>query len=411
MGWAIFAPLWTDTLTTNMLEIWQPVCCIFGTESVVIPCTVLLGLARTLGIQVDTKLPGVHRAQPEEVAGPIEVTPPIRAIGPSSTELAQAEGLAIIRVFSCVHRSKSMGSLEAIVAACAEQRETFLERPLLTVSAGQGNITDTRSHLIPSEQPLMLPINMQGSDAQVAACVPDRGSVMACADIASAARACMGNKVAITGLIAQQCMPMLFGGTNHAEAAHSRLSAALGPSSSLCISKAEQRLELHAIHHNQKKATLHLANTTNKRSRAQRAELLRLSQLNVATVVGATFDSHPLCSGPIFTAIMSCNTFKAKTAEELRNAGMQLEKTQKVKMTETLRRNVLCELLKAVDDEAAGSSKYSLKSLTSRIRTAVDVPGLSREQIRRIAESSADELIQGFYGYSPTTVDDGSAEA
>ena len=73
--------------------------------------------------------------------------------------------------------------------------------------------------------------------------------------IVKQALACLHNSSALAGMIAQQSFPLNFDGTNHAEAAHAKLSQALGPGNCLSVDKAQQRLELHALIQNQQKAS------------------------------------------------------------------------------------------------------------------------------------------------------------
>ena len=129
----------------------------------------------------------------------------------------------------------------------------------------------------------------------------EKNSIMSGRRIVKQALACLHNSTALAGMIAQQSFPLNFGGTNHAEAAHAKLSQALGPGNCLSVDMVQQRLELHALIHNQQKARRLGVGKLDKRKQAQQSLLDEYERL-----VGSTFErsltnsSHPLCTGPVF---------------------------------------------------------------------------------------------------------------
>ncbi len=114
-----------------------------------------------------------------------------------------------------------------------------------------------------------------------------------------------------------------------------------------------------------------------RRTANQRSELLEARVLCVNAVVAAERSQHPLCTCPVFAALMKTNTESPRSFEKLELAGYKLCLVAPTEMTAELESRISDLLKQAIDDEKEGRSKYSLKTLFQRIKSEVDEPNSS----------------------------------
>lgn len=437
-GLALVAPLCGEVLTGQDAQCWEPLQCFIHGHVFDIPGVILVAMARAVGAVLaqsphstqdavgnsgeaeqrgsssgadsaqptDTSsVPPMHSGSTSEGGYSGSLPVPAEWIGPSTLLHAQAEGWRIIQLFCIKHRMPTHASLESMVLTMAAVAGSELSRDtenteqpaqsasqnsfegLNTAAPAEGwkNLQIGSAHAIHSASSSIS--NGAPRRAALAALVDcsQPGSMMARADVAKAALNSVQNKNALNGLMQQQSFSIHFGGTNHAEAAHSRLSAALGPSSALGIEKAEQRLELHALHHNRKKALALLQpDTKDRRGVAQAEDLKELAQLgmNVVKVAACGYSQHRLATGPIFKAIMSSPVAKQKSLAELEQQGIDVTAFKSPTMSVALQGEIVGMVEQAVADEASGTARYKLSTLAKRIKSKVSVPNVSAAQIK-----------------------------
>ena len=404
MGWALLGPASSHAVAFACLKGSQQTTMIplkntAYPKPFVVPYTVLVRIGIAVGVIAAPIKTHSFRARAfQERPVPAESRSRhilrLRVIGPELVADAQKEGVSIATTFANSYRNLSSGSLSSVILAAVT--ESAIATTVCPPSLDQTSSLALESTLQQTPADKWLPPAPRHSDdAQKAVtdlwyelrglCVCP-GSVMGTPAILHAVLASLKNEDALNGLLAQQHIPIISGGTNHAEAAHSRLSAALGPSSSLSLSKAEQRIELHALDHNRRKAEKIMGRRENRRKQAAFQELQNVAQISISTINGAaTSHGHPLSSGAICSAVLACSTFKCKSIEELKKQGLKVEELRKVTMNADLHSSIARILQQSVAERVSGTHKFSLTTLPSRIRTAVDEPGLTNSQIRRVA--------------------------
>jgi len=353
-------------------------------------------------------------AQPASSPASLPTCCALREFGPTSVKFAQQEISKIVKMFSFVLRADSSVSVEVLLQKFADsEREgqstaaaseaLHEESPEVIVDLGENGVEMLGGEQAVDEEPdsdvLQTPIVLtQRHDAAEGDSTDCRdtyeraakNSIMSGRRIVKQALACLHNSTALAGMIAQQSFPLNFGGTNHAEAAHAKLSQALGPGNCLSVDKAQQRLELHALIHNQQKARRLGVGKLDKRKQAQQSLLDEYERL-----VGSTFErsltssSHPLCTGPVFSALLSGPAFKPRTVEQLKQDGINTDMHKKPHITEKVRRDIIQAVAEEVAEHANGTSRFVLSTFMSRLRTKLECPGLTAAQIKRVLLESA----------------------
>lgn len=317
------------------------------------------------------------------------VAPAFQEIGPISAEKAQDEIWRLVSLFSFVLRVHSAASVEGLIVQLADMFQKSMP-----VHPGTSAFTANGKNYCPqAEEEAQVP-EMPGSQKRTQdevqhstiTAAAAQQSIMASSLIVKQVLACARNSTALNGMLAQQGFPMNFGGTNHAEAAHSNLSSALGPGSFLNIDKAQQRLELYALLYNSKKAQRLLASDSNRRRLEQQSVIDEYDRL-----ISCSFDhacsigAHPLCTGPIFSAVLAGPAFQLRTVEQLEAAGITLDARDAPDLSPHQADAIAADIAEAIQDTATKSGKFNLKSLASRLRSKHGLAGLTTAQIKQLA--------------------------
>ncbi len=433
-GWGLVAPLCGDVLPATAGWPWSPLAMFFNGERFQIPVSVIFAVDRHLRLSASTQdvpspqtaqqpgtsdvnygrnsqdlnlgAPGADRLDETGVSAfgdqsLAEVA--LTTTGPSTLPLAQAEGGAIVKLFCCTLRQTNTGALDEMIAGCAQGPTQSAQVPVSNPDLLGLNLRDRAADSLCMPESIVH-LRRSGEEADTTSSASEQRKLLDLQDknlsantapksimrepgIFKAALTSLRNTKAMNGLLEQQKFPIHFGGTNHAEAAHSRLSESLGPGARLGVDKAHQRLELHALHHNRKKAMALCADENfHRRTVNQRSDLLEARELCVNAVVAAERSQHPLCTGPIFAALMKTNTVSPRSFEELELAGYKLCPVERTEMTAELESKISDLLKQAVDDEKEGCSKYSLKTLFRRIKSEVDEPNLTQRQVQDVLQ-------------------------